>query len=665
MDTSSSHATVSVRLPSGLPTQLACAWQGVELQLTGRHGQALASWVDSCGNSSDGAVVYGTLHGLAGKHVVQEVMDVFVIGSAIASVNATANLSYTTSLGLTQSIVMPMSISHSFVDVLDGSSCRRLSELPRRLDEPLNASRGSLSSRQAWGETGRRLTQELLDINEVKDNFSTILEQGTVSVESVWESALNVLWSDVEIDLKDWAVNNIFALGLGIRSFDVRMSLADADGASPGSLIPMWSYDPAPAFQFAHVVQTYDDFLVDAAHRRVFPELVVRIDNDWETMARLYDEMVGHGRLCARLDAVATAYLQYPGQDAYVLEGLELEIPKLGMYGVDACGVEAVCEEVVDQIIPTGSESLLSFTMVNSAQAVGGAVRLASSTGDGGATWSVSKVAVVDSWAASFEFKVSNGCFSTWWGCIPTTGGHGFAFVLQSGPSNVAASSNDGGGGYSGIDDSIGVLLHTYASYSALYVYKNGRTAGGEELATAALPGGVDSGSWQSARIVYSSISGHMWVYIQDMDVALITLQIDMDFANADGQAHVGFTASNPWAEGWSTFEVQNLNFEGAATSVQHSKLAEDGLTIGTAGSTASFTVISYTSCDHHKLRGGDSWFFDLVSGAAILQPLSIRDERDGTFNVTFLATSSGPWTVRGATSPLATKQAIGTVFVS
>jgi hypothetical protein len=599
-------------------------------------------------------------------------MDALVIGSATGRVNATANLSYTTSLGRTQSIVMPASISRSLFDELDGSSCRRLSELSWRLEEPFRSSRGSRSYRQAWNETGRRLTQEPLNINEMNNDFSSILEQGTVSVESAWESAINILWSDVEIDLKDWAMNNIFALGVGIRSFDMKMSLDDADGASSGSVVSLWSYDPAPGFQFVHVAHTYDDFIVDAAHRRVFPELVVRIDNDFETMVRLYDEMVGHGRLCANLDVVATAYLQSPGQDAYVLEGLELEIPKVGMYGVDPCGVEVVCEEVFDQILPTGSESLQSFTMVNSADVVGGAVELASSTGDGGAAWSVSRVPVVDSWVASFEFKVSNGQHCTWFGCIPTTGGHGFAFVLQSGPGNVVASGNDGGGGYSGIDNSIGVLLYTYAGYSKLHVYKNGRTGGGEELATAALPSGVDGGSWQSAKIVYSAVSGRMWVYIQNMEVALTTLQIDMGFADQSGEAHVGFTASNPWVEGWSTFEVQNFNFDGAATSVQHSNIAEDGLTIGPAGSTASFTVISYTSCDRQKFSGGDSWRFELVKGAEILHlvpdssvPHSIRDDHDGTYSVTFVATSAGAWTVKGATSSAATMQVMGTVIVS
>ncbi|CAK0878935.1 unnamed protein product [Prorocentrum cordatum] len=650
----------------GIVTWCACAWQDVKLWLTNEHGQAIASVVEGCSQQSDGAVVYGTVHGYAGKHIVQQVFDTFVLNGATSRVIATANFSYTTSLGRLQSIVLPASISRTLVDELGGSSCRRLSQLLWGFVEPLRSSRESLSSGQAWNEVGRRLseTQEPFDIGEMKNDFSKMLEQGVVSVDSVWNIG-SMLFSDVEVILENFAINNILAFGIGIHSVDVKMSMNDVDGA-------MWlldHYGPAFAFQFAHVVLDSDllgDFFVDAAHKRVFPEFVVTIPSDYETLVRLYDEVVERERLCANVDVVITAFLQSPGQDAYVLEELEI-----GMTSVDARRFASAARplaesqkrlmmnaEVYDEI------SLGGATTVGSATLVGGAVELASTYSDGGAIWSVSRVAVADSWEATFEFKVSEYC---WFVCA-SVGGYGFAFVLQDGPSDAAANGDDDGGGYSGIDNSIGVLLYTRYNVlgfgNELYVYKNGATSSGDELATATLPEGVSDGSWQSAKVVYSAASGRMWVYVRDMEVALTTFQVDMDFADENGQAHVGFTASNPSGGGISTFVIRDLVFKGAATSVQHSRITEDGLAIGPAGSSVSFTLLSYTSCDRQRLSGGDSWLFDLVKGSEILSlapessvTYSIRDDGDGTYTVEFLAASAGTWTVKGTISPGATKQ--------
>jgi len=583
-------------------------------------------------------------------------LDTFVFVDATSRLDATVNMSYTTSLGHLQSIMLPASVSNSVLNELDGSSCRRLSALPSRLVEPIRASRRPRPSRQAWNETERRLTQEL-NIGEMKNDFLKILEEGTVDIASVW-NVITILFSDVDLIMKDWAVNNILAFSIGIRSFDVTISMIDVDGARL-----FWSYDPDYDFFFLNFVQTYDDFLVDAAHKGVIPEFVVSVDNDGETMARLYDELVQHDRLCGNVDVVATAYLQSPGQDAYELEALALRIDKLELVGVDACGADVGCEETHDQIFPSASNS--GYTLTGSAQLAGEIVELASSTSDGGALWSGSRVSVGDSWAATFDFKVTHGedCFFFCW----SLEGYGFAFVLQNDDGNHAAGGDDSYGGYSGIDNSIAVLFDTLNGN--LYVYKNGATGFSEE-ASVLLPDDADSGTWQSAKIVYSSVAGIMWIYVQNMDVAVTWLRIDMDFSD-DGQAYVGFTASNRWTEA-SKFEIQNIVVEGAATIAQHSRIIEDGLTIGSSGSLASFTAASYTSCDRQKLSGGDSWFFDLVKGSETISvapessvPHDIRDDGDGTYYVRFLAAAAGTWTVNGATSSGATKQAIGTVVVS
>ena len=488
--------------------------------------------------------------------------------------------------------------------------------------------------------------------NECVNDFVAIYNNIAVDTGSSLLSSWDVFWNGVTIFMQV-EICNVFPFPIQASRLKADASFMDQDGCQ-FSWIPGGTHDAKEDVVIAEGVvwsDTVNPLIVPAGECMFTPKVQIDAPVTTEIVTRLADEAMYKSRLCLTIKNMVVDMglmtVNQDADDATFKWTQPLDLQKISVIGFNDCVSVPSCEnEVTVKVDQNFDSSLWKVNSPDSQLAIQSSSNMRIHDADGSQASSAylkQQINVLDDWQVDFTAKVTK---TSW------AGFHGgeFGFIAQ----NKGESAVPGDGGFAGLgEESLGVIFDVWEPWGK--VFKNGgvdETA--NKIGLTEDVSEITSGSLNAFRITYNAYHKVLAFYfntgteINELLAPKMTIQEDLNtiFTTNLGYAWVGFGVK-VGSGSWSRIEVSSFKFSGVKTSLVHSTIEEDKLTLPKTG---SFVLDAKGSCGTFRFSGGDLFDVVLKNEAAGLEAnipsSSILDLGTGRYTINYNLAVSGSYTV-------------------
>ena len=445
------------------------------------------------------------------------------------------------------------------------------------------------------------------------------------------------IWNGLEI-VSDLTVCNVLNFDVYVKDINVGVSLKDEDGYSV-----WWNFGSNGVFDLSAdndvpLVTVATNYDADDEGWRIesgtcssspSPFTTTLPTSAFELLARLYDES-NKGRLCIQASGGVT--FGFAAEDQPTFSWTQpIEIPTINVLGGDInvcadrsdCHVKTEINAAFDGASSTGLDSFV----LNGGEIVSGNLVLQKTVGgaDFSNAWWQDRLDVLDDWQLKFTVSINSNSLGA---------GPGFCVVVQnSGDGTAAASTTQGGFGYTGISDSVAVCFALSADWwgsNKAGIFAQGVTDSAvqdEDVSTQDYSYEIgdldDQDTPREIIIKYEALTKLLKVYydtdgaVDDGAVAILTAKIDfvdrLGFGDQIdttvnphgfyGGAYVGFTSEEDNTIGASRYTISSFEMTTASTNLTMSFVEGQGRTHDIAS--GSLYVDTRTNCATPLRSGG------------------------------------------------------------
>eukprot|EP00475_Leptophrys_vorax_P008487 TRINITY_DN1549_c0_g1_i4.p1 TRINITY_DN1549_c0_g1~~TRINITY_DN1549_c0_g1_i4.p1 ORF type:complete len:1572 (-),score=395.25 TRINITY_DN1549_c0_g1_i4:960-5534(-) len=456
-------------------------------------------------------------------------------------------------------------------------------------------------------------------------------------------------------------VTNIFNVSVVMYSYSIDVHLVDAAATPRYWFFGNQVYPPNLDFPLVSgVTQSLGSLALHPGQSVVVDVRVpIELNGISEKLIRLYDEVIIFKRFCANFRNVQVRMgLQFENSIAFDTT-VAINYNGASLMGESDCDQLYRCSANKQSVIATlAGISDSRLVAVQDAKLSSSEAIVAPLQGSKtGAIWWQERVLISDYFITNFSFRLTCGSVCA----------DGFALVFQQSSVNAIGDCPTFSSwchGYLDISPSFSVIFNIAGGAEIAFAVDGASAPKDSEIPSSFKFG---DGQWHQGAVEFDYNRRKLEVYIdgvlQTTAVFGDTMRDTLGFTSTGQTAWVGFTARSGMLERSST-EIADWRYSTVTTELENSRIKEAGQLVSSVGVPFNVTIVSYDSCSHKRINGGDSWSVVFHGEKYSTGALTALDLHNGSYVVTTSIPVSGDYAVLGMINSGASTS-LGTIRIS